>query len=185
MGGASLTSLRSALTGSSQGLKHSKHLETVFLISSSDEVMFSTPLVRTHFHHLHFPGNRTRVLNQRKDSFGSGPPSLQTQQNLHGLRLLLGEHSDAEISVLVRLEGGWDDQVLSRWQLEAGAHLPQVDEGLRPRRLSVGQEEVLVQVDIPLSAKLQTNSQSGKLLTLPVPVEGGRCGGQRCSTIIG
>lgn len=49
---------------------------------------------------------------------------------LHCLCLLLGENSDAEISILMWLKGGWDDQVFSRRQLEAGGHLPQVDEGL-------------------------------------------------------
>lgn len=48
---------------------------------------------------------------------------------LLGLRLLLGEHPDAEVSVEVRFEGGGDDQVLSGRQLEAGADLAQVDEG--------------------------------------------------------
>lgn len=49
---------------------------------------------------------------------------------LLGLCLLLGEDSDAEVSVEVRLEGGRHDQILSGWQFEARANLPQVDEGL-------------------------------------------------------
>lgn len=46
------------------------------------------------------------------------------------LVLLLGEHADAEVSVLVRLEGGGHDEVLPRGHLEARADLAQVDEGL-------------------------------------------------------
>lgn len=74
---------------------------------------------------------------------------------LLGLRLLLGEHSDAEVSVLVWLKGRRDDQVLSWWQFETSADLPQVDERFGPRRLSVSQEEVLVQMHLTLALELQ------------------------------
>lgn len=73
---------------------------------------------------------------------------------LQGLGLLLGEHTDAEVSVEVRLEGGRDHQVLPWRQLEARAHLTEVDECLRLGRLSVSQEEVLVQVHLPLPVEL-------------------------------
>lgn len=49
---------------------------------------------------------------------------------LLGLCLLLREHADAEVSIKVWFEGGWDNQILPRRQFEAGADLPQVDEGL-------------------------------------------------------
>ena len=73
---------------------------------------------------------------------------------LQGLSLLLGKHPDAEVSVEVRFEGGRDDQVLPWRQLEAGADLPLVGESLGLGGLGVGQEEVLVQVDLPLSVEL-------------------------------
>ncbi len=74
---------------------------------------------------------------------------------LLGLWLLLREHSDAEVSIQVRLEGGRDDQVFSGWQSEARADLTQVDEGLWPCRLSVGQEEILIQMHLPLPLELK------------------------------
>jgi len=75
--------------------------------------------------------------------------------NLLELGLLLGEDADAEVSVLVRLEGGRDDQVLARRQAEAAAHLSQVDEGFGASGGGVPQEEVPVQVDVPLTAGLR------------------------------
>lgn len=95
--------------------------------------------------------------------------NTQTQRQTHGvgggasqrLRLLLREDADAEVSVEVRLEGGRDDQVLARRQLEARADLPQVDEGLGPRRLRVRQEEVLVQVDLALPVELERPIRAG------------------------
>lgn len=81
---------------------------------------------------------------------------------LHSLGLLLGEHSDAEVSVEVWLKCGRDDQVLSWRQFEASADLSQVDESFGLRRLSVAQEEVLVQVHLPLPVELKgDNGQSG------------------------
>lgn len=41
-----------------------------------------------------------------------------------GLAVLLGEDPQQEVSVLVRLEGGGDDDVFPRGQLELAAHLP-------------------------------------------------------------
>lgn len=38
--------------------------------------------------------------------------------------LLLREDPDAEVSILVGLEGGGYQDVLARWQLEAVEHLP-------------------------------------------------------------
>lgn len=55
----------------------------------------------------------------------------------------------------MRLKGGRDDQVLSRGELEARAHLPQIDEGFGPGCLSVAQEEVLVQVYFTLTFELE------------------------------
>lgn len=54
----------------------------------------------------------------------------------------------------MRLEGGWDDQVLAGRQGEAAAHLSQVDEGFRASGGGVTQEEVLVQVDVSLTTVL-------------------------------
>lgn len=47
-----------------------------------------------------------------------------------GVGFLLREHPQNEASFAVRFEGGWDDGVLSGWQFEAIAYLPQVDEGV-------------------------------------------------------
>lgn len=78
---------------------------------------------------------------------------------LLSLLLLLGEHPDAEVSIYVRFEGGGDDQVLSRWQLEAIADLPQVDEGFRLRLLSMSQEEVPWQMHISLPMELEVGAE--------------------------
>lgn len=92
--------------------------------------------------------NRSTAESQRASSI----PHVRV---LLGIRLLLGEHSDAEVSILVRLKGGRDDQVLSRGELEARAHLPQIDEGFGLGCLSVAQEEGLVQVYFTLTFELE------------------------------
>ena len=80
---------------------------------------------------------------------------------------LLGKDPDAEVPVLVGLEGGRHQDVLPRGQLEAVEHLPQVDEGVRPLPRSVRQEEVLAQVDVGLSCELVKKREQ-------VGVEGGK-----------
>lgn len=82
------------------------------------------------------------------------PAPTCSDMNSLELSLFLCEHSNAEVSVLVRLKGGWDDQILSRGQREAAAHFSQVDEGFRASSGGMMQEEVLVQVDVPLTAEL-------------------------------
>lgn len=75
--------------------------------------------------------------------------------NVLELGLFLREDSDAEVSVLLRLEGGREDQILPRGQTEAAADLSQVDEGFRASGGGVTQEEVLVEVNVPLSRVLK------------------------------
>ena len=65
-----------------------------------------------------------------------------------GLAVLLSEDPQQEVGVLVRLEGGGDDDVLPWGQLELAAHLPRVGEDLRETQVLVLDEEVLFQVDI-------------------------------------
>lgn len=58
------------------------------------------------------------------------------------------------------LKGGGHNEVLPGGHFEAGANLSKVDEGLRPGFLSMCQEIILVQVNLPLTMKLtgeQTN----------------------------
>lgn len=89
--------------------------------------------------------------------------------------LLLREDPDAEVSILVGLEGGGYQDVLARWQLEAVEHLPQVDEGVRPLPCSVGQEELFVEVEVGLSCQLREKQrQEG------VRVTGGSQPGPSC-----
>lgn len=68
--------------------------------------------------------------------------------------LLLREDTQAEVTVLIRLEGGRHDQVFASRQLEACADLTQVDEGLRASFLRVRQEKVLIQVQVCLALEL-------------------------------
>lgn len=76
------------------------------------------------------------------------------------LSLLLREDAQAEVSILVGLKCGGDDQVLPRRKPEPGADLPQVDEGLGASLLAMRQEEVFVQVDVPLTMKLMDKRDS-------------------------
>lgn len=62
--------------------------------------------------------------------------------------MLLCEDPQQEVGVLVRLEGGGDDDVFPWGQLELAAHLPRVGENLRETQVLVLDEEVLFQVDI-------------------------------------
>lgn len=73
---------------------------------------------------------------------------------LQCLSLFFGKHTQAEVSVLVGFEGGRYDEVLSRRQFEACAYLSQVNESLRASFLCVCQEEILIQVHVPLTVKL-------------------------------
>ena len=49
---------------------------------------------------------------------------------IHKFSLLLSENPQIEVSVLVGLKRGGDDEVLPRREGDVVAHLPQVDEGL-------------------------------------------------------
>lgn len=75
------------------------------------------------------------------------------------LGLLLREHPDTEVSVLVGFESGGQDQVLPGGEAEAAAHLPEVDEGLGPCGRRVAEEEVPVQVNVPLATELERNGK--------------------------
>lgn len=68
--------------------------------------------------------------------------------------LLLGEDAQAEVTVLVRLEGGGHDKVFARRQVEPRADFAQVDEGLGASFLCVRQEIVLIQVQVGLTLEL-------------------------------
>lgn len=85
--------------------------------------------------------------------------------NLLEVSLLLGEHADAEVSVLVGFEGGRDDQVLAGRQAEAAADFTQVNEGFGASGGRVTQEEVPVEVDVPLTAELRDRRGTKQCLT--------------------
>lgn len=68
--------------------------------------------------------------------------------------LLLREDTQAEVAIQVGIEGGGNDEVFAGWQLEPGADLAQVDEGLGASCLRVRQEKVLVQVQVRLALEL-------------------------------
>lgn len=69
--------------------------------------------------------------------------------------LLLGEDAHTEVPVEVGLEGGGHDEVLPGGQMEAWGDLPRIDEGLGARLLRMGQEEVPVQMHVPLAMELK------------------------------
>lgn len=60
--------------------------------------------------------------------------------------LLLREDAQAEVTILVGLEGGGNDEVFARRQVEPCADLTQVNEGLRVSFLRMRQEKPLIQV---------------------------------------
>lgn len=76
------------------------------------------------------------------------------REDLLVVSFLLGKDPQAEVPVLVGLEGGRHHDVLARRQLEAVEHLPQVDVGVRPLPRPRRQEELLAQVDVGLSGQL-------------------------------
>lgn len=59
-----------------------------------------------------------------------------------GLAVFLREDSKQEVSVLVRLEGGGDNDVLARRQPQLVVHLPCGGEDLRKAEVWVPREEV-------------------------------------------
>lgn len=63
--------------------------------------------------------------------------------DIHGSSFVLGEDPDQEISLVVRLEGGGHQQVVSRRQSEALGHLPHVDVRTAPCFRAVVAEKVL------------------------------------------
>lgn len=76
------------------------------------------------------------------------------REHLLVVGFLLGKDPDAEVPVLVGLEGGRHQDVLPGRQLEPVEHLAQIDEGVGPLPCSVGQEEVSAEVDVGLSSHL-------------------------------
>lgn len=95
------------------------------------------------------PKNSLLPLNQHPPH----PPDTDVNI-LQCLSLFFGKHAQAEVSVLMGFVGGWHDEVLSGRQFEAGAYLSQVNESLRASFLCMCQEEILIQVHVPLSVKL-------------------------------
>lgn len=83
------------------------------------------------------------------------------QRDLLVVGFLLGEDPDAEVPVLVGLEGGGHEDVLPGRQLEAVEHLAQVDVGVRALPRSVRQEEVFAEVDVGLSRQLMSKQTRG------------------------
>lgn len=94
----------------------------------------------------------SRVPSQQAPCSGEMSPRSQTQgvpwpgRDSRCVRLLLGEDSQDEVSLLVWLKGRRHNDVLAGGQPDLVAHLPQVDEGLGPCPRLVSQEEVLLQV---------------------------------------
>lgn len=76
------------------------------------------------------------------------------ESNILEFSLFLREHPHVKVSVLVGLKGGGDDEVLSRGETEVGAHLSEVDEGLRACFRWVPQEEVSLQMHLPFARVL-------------------------------
>lgn len=79
----------------------------------------------------------SRVPSQQAACGGEMSHHSQTQgipwpgRDSRRVRLLLGEDPQDEVGLLVRLEGGGHNDVLTGGQPDLVAHLPQVDEGLR------------------------------------------------------
>lgn len=71
-------------------------------------------------------------------------------------RLLLCEDSQHKVGLSVGLKGGGDDEVLAGGQTDAGAHFPQVNEGLRASARLVAQKERFLQVDILTASVLRS-----------------------------
>lgn len=86
---------------------------------------------------------------------------LQMKSLLH-LRLFLRKHTHTEVSVLVRLKGGGNDEIFSRRKFEAGADLSQIGEGLGSSFLSMREEIILIQMNFLLPAELQRGDQTRK-----------------------
>lgn len=93
-----------------------------------------------------FTQKHLRILPVRIKTRIKTRPVLDLTDSL-GLGLFLGEHPQDEVGLLGGFEGRRDDQVLARREAEPGAHLSQVDEGLRASAGGVAQEEVLLHVD--------------------------------------
>lgn len=104
-------------------------------------------------------------------------PKAPSEADSLEVGLLLGEHSDAEVSILLRLEGRRHDQVLAWWQREAAAHFSQVDEGFGPSGGAVMKEEVPAQVNIPLTPELTETTGAIRAEEVPKGAAGGGHGG--------
>lgn len=71
------------------------------------------------------------------------------------LRLFLRKHAHTEVSVLVRLKGGGNDEIFSRRKFKTGADLSKIDEGLGSSLLCMWEEIILIQMNLLLPAELQ------------------------------
>lgn len=80
---------------------------------------------------------------------------MQIYRHVLCFRLLLSEDPEDEVGFSVGLEGGGDDEVLPGGQANAGAHLSQVDEGLRASARLVAQKEIFLQMDILTASVLR------------------------------
>lgn len=89
-------------------------------------------------------------LERKKSEGQTRAGDRERWQNLLVVSLLLREDSDAEVAILVGLEGGGDEDILPWGQLEAVEDLPEVDEGVRPLPGSGCEEKVLAEVDVGL-----------------------------------
>lgn len=81
-------------------------------------------------------------------------------------RLLLCEDSQDKVGLSVGLKGGGDDEVLAGGQTDAGAHLPEVNEGLGASARLVAQEEIFLQVDILTASVLRSAGEKNKAMNL-------------------
>ena len=68
---------------------------------------------------------------------------IVTLDNSLGNSTFLCEHSDKEITLLLRFECTWEDYIIARWKWEAASHLPRVDEVFRSGSGFVVEEKVL------------------------------------------
>lgn len=84
---------------------------------------------------------------------------MVTTSYLRGVYIFFREDPEAEVPILVGLEGGGHDDVFPCRQLEAVQHLPQVDEGIGFLPGFVGQEEVFAQMNICLARKLRESKE--------------------------
>lgn len=95
---------------------------------------------------IHSRQNKTRATTMWSET--------RTVWNSLGTSLFLCEHTQYEASLEVRLESGGDDDVFTRRQFEALAHLSQVDEGAAPCNGPLTQQYVRTEMNIVATLEL-------------------------------